>query len=132
MLFPSHVKRIIFCFVYSENHHPSCIYLSLEEEDLHTTYIVDVDSISIPQPVHKDDHCIQIPLESDQPCNHTEVRTYSNPVHSSTPCGITVEPCNQHVSSHTPGWGDMRETRDTWAATGMLLYGINQRVPLSY
>jgi hypothetical protein len=55
MLFPSHVKRIIFCFVYSENHHPSCIYPSLEEEILQPACIVDVDSVSLPQPIHKDE-----------------------------------------------------------------------------
>ena len=87
MLFPSRVKRIIFCFVYSENHHPSYIYPSLEEEDLHTAYIVDVDSVHIPQLVHKDDHCIQISLESNQPCNHTEVKTDSKPVQNSAPFG---------------------------------------------
>jgi hypothetical protein len=58
MLFPSHVKRIIFCFVYSENDYPSCIYPYLDEEDLHNAYLVDVDSIPIPQPVYKYDHCI--------------------------------------------------------------------------
>jgi hypothetical protein len=100
MLFPLCVKRIILCFVYSKNHHPSCIYPPLEEEYMHATYIVDVDSVSIPQAIHKDDHCIHISLESDQPCNYTEVRTNSNPVHNSAPCGITVEPCHQHVSSH--------------------------------
>ena len=100
MLFPSHVKRIIFFFVYLETHHPSCIYLSLEEEDLHTAYIVDVDSVPIPQPAHKDDHFIQISLESDQPCNHTEVRTDSNPVKTSAPLGITAEPCHQPINIH--------------------------------
>jgi hypothetical protein len=43
-LFPSHIKRIILCFVYSDDHHPSFIYPSLEEEDLHTACIVDIDS----------------------------------------------------------------------------------------
>jgi len=100
MLFPLHVQRIIFCFVYSGNHHLSCIYPSLEEEDQHTAYIVDVDSVPIPHLVHKYDHCIQISLKHDQPCNLTKVQTDSNPVHSSTPYGITVEPCHQHVSSH--------------------------------
>ena len=34
MLFPSHVKRIIFCIVYLENHHSPYIYPTLEEEIL--------------------------------------------------------------------------------------------------
>ena len=100
MLFPLRVKRIIFCFVYLENHHPSCIYPYLEEEDIHTAYIVDVDSIPIPQPVPKYGHCIQISLESDQPCNHTEVSTDSNHVQTSTPLGITAEPCHQPINIH--------------------------------
>ena len=100
MLFPSRVKRITFCFVYSKNHHPSCIYPSLEEEDMHTAYIVDVESVPIPQPVHNVDHCIQISLEFDQPCNHTEVRTDSNPVQTSAPLGISVEPCNKPINIH--------------------------------
>ena len=100
MLFPLRVKRIIFCFVYLENHHPSCIYPSLEEEDIHTAYIVDVDSIPIPQPVPKYGHCIEISLEFDQPCNHTEVRTDSKPVQTSAPLGITAEPCHQSINIH--------------------------------
>ena len=100
ILFPSRVKRIIFCFVYSENHHPSCIYSSFQEEDMHTAYIVDVDSVPIPYPIHKDDHCIQISLESDQPCNHTEVRIDSNTLQTSTPLGITAEPCHQPIKIH--------------------------------
>jgi hypothetical protein len=100
MLFPSHVKRIIFCFVYSENHHPSCMYPSIEEEYLHTTYIVDVDSVSLPQPIHKDDHCIQIPPEFDQSCNLIEVETDSKPIQSSIPFCITDEPCHQPINFH--------------------------------
>jgi hypothetical protein len=46
MLFPSHVKRIIFCFVYSDHHHSSFIYPYLEEEILQPPYVVDVDPIS--------------------------------------------------------------------------------------
>ena len=57
VLFPSRVKRINFCFVYSENHYPSCIYPSLEEETQQPC-IVDVDSISLPQPIPKDEICI--------------------------------------------------------------------------
>ena len=34
LFFPSHIKRIILCFVYSVDHQPSFIYLSLEEEEL--------------------------------------------------------------------------------------------------
>jgi hypothetical protein len=100
MLFPSHVKRIILCFVYSENHHLSCIYPTLEEESLQPTYIVDVDSIALPQPIPKDELCIQIPFESDQPCNLEEIKIDSKPTQTSTPFCITVEPCHQPVKSH--------------------------------
>jgi hypothetical protein len=70
ILFPSHVKRIILCFVYSDDYQPSFIYPSLEE-DLQPACIVDVDSVFLPQLIHKDDHCIQIPLESD---NHVTLK----------------------------------------------------------
>ena len=76
MLFPLHVKRIIFCFVYSENHHPSCIYPTLEEEILHP-YIIDFDSLSLLQPVLKDDSCIPIPLEFDHSSDFVEIEIYS-------------------------------------------------------
>jgi hypothetical protein len=67
MLFPSHVKRIIFCFVYSYDHQPTFIYPTLEEEILQP-YVVDVDLISSLQPIPKDEFCIPIPPESDHSC----------------------------------------------------------------
>jgi hypothetical protein len=60
MLFPSRVKRIIFCFVYSEIIILLVYSPSLEEEILQPC-IVDVDSIALPQPIPKDDHCILFP-----------------------------------------------------------------------
>jgi hypothetical protein len=99
-LFPSHIKRIILCFVYSDDHQPSFIYPSLEEEDLHIACIVDVDSVFSPKPVHKDDLCIQIPLDFDQPCNLTEVETDSKPNQISSPFSITAEPCHHLVNPH--------------------------------
>ena len=77
MLFPARVKRIIFCFVYSENHHPSCIYPSLEEETLQPC-IVDVDLVALPQPIRKDDHHISFPLESDKPCDLEKIEIVSD------------------------------------------------------
>jgi hypothetical protein len=97
ILFPSRVKRIIFCFVYSENHHPSCIYSSLEEEILQPC-IVDVDSVALPQPIHKDDHCISFPLESDQPCDLEKIEIVSDPVQISAPLVIISEPCHELVT----------------------------------
>ena len=43
--FPLHVKRIIFCFVYSDDHKPSITYPSLEEESPHSSCFIDVDPI---------------------------------------------------------------------------------------
>jgi hypothetical protein len=45
LLFPSRIKRIILCFVYSDDHQSSFIYPSLEEEDLPSSCVVDVDLI---------------------------------------------------------------------------------------
>jgi hypothetical protein len=67
---------------------------------LQPSCIVDVDSTFLPHPIHKYDHCIQIPLESDQPCNLKEIKIDSKPIHSSTPFFITAEPCQQPANSH--------------------------------
>jgi len=98
-LFPLHVKRIILCFVYSENHHSSYIYPSLEK-DLQPNYIVDVDSVFLPQPVHINDYCISIPLQSDQPCELEEIEIDSKPCQISTPLVITSEPCQDLAISN--------------------------------
>jgi hypothetical protein len=98
--FPLHINRIILCFVYSDDHQPSFIYPSLEEEDLPSACIVDVDLVSSPQPIHKDELCIQIPPEFDHPCNLEEVETDSNRSQISSPFAVTVEPCHQLVKPH--------------------------------
>ena len=59
LYFPLNIKRIIFCFVYSDDHQPNFVYPSLEQENLHPPYVVYVDPISSPQPTHKDELCIQ-------------------------------------------------------------------------
>jgi hypothetical protein len=99
ILFPSRVKRIIFCFVYSENHHPSCIYSSLEEEIMQLC-IVYVDSVALPQPIHKDDHCVSFYLESDKPCDLEKIEIVSDLVHISAPLVIISKPCHELVNSH--------------------------------
>jgi hypothetical protein len=99
MLFPAHVKRIIFCFVYSEDYHPSLIYPSLEEE-IPQPCIIDVDSVVLPQPICKDDHRISFPLESDQPCDHEKIKIVLKPVQISTPLAIIFEPDHQLTISH--------------------------------
>jgi hypothetical protein len=77
MLFPSHVKRTIFCFVYSENHHSSYIYPTLKEEILQPACIAELDSVASPLPVHKDKFCIPFPLEYDNPSDFVEVEINS-------------------------------------------------------
>lgn len=98
ILFPSHVKRIILCFVYSEDYHPSFIYPSLEE-DLQPACIVDVDSVLLPQLIHKNDQCIQIPSKLDQPCKSDleKIKIDSKPCQISTPFAIISKPCQQLV-----------------------------------
>jgi hypothetical protein len=64
LFFPSHIKRIIFCFVYSVDHQPSFIYPSLEEEDILSACVVDVDIISSAQPIHKDSFILKPLLNS--------------------------------------------------------------------
>jgi hypothetical protein len=98
-IFPSHIKRIILFFVYSNDRQPYFIYPSLEEEDLHTSCIVDVDSVSSPQPVHKDEICIQIPLEYDHTCDLEEIETDSKPSQVSL-SSMTIKPSYQLVNPH--------------------------------
>ena len=97
--FPSHVKRIILCFVYSEDYQTSFIYPSLEE-DLQPACIIDVDSVILPRPTHKDDHCISFPSESDHPCDLEEIKIVSKPCEISTPLAITYGSCQQLDISH--------------------------------
>jgi hypothetical protein len=98
--FPLHIKRIILFFIYSDDHQPSFIYSSLEGEDLPSSYVVYVDLVSSPQPIHKDELCIQIPPEFDHPCNLEEVATDSNPSLISSPPDVIIEPCHQLVKPH--------------------------------
>jgi len=91
ILFPSRVKRIIFCFVYSENHYPSCTYSSLEEEILQPC-IADVDSVVLPQPIHRDDQRVSFPSKSEQPCDFEKIEIVSNLVQISAPLAIISEP----------------------------------------
>jgi hypothetical protein len=100
MLFPSHVKRIILCFVYSDDHHPSFIHPSLEKKEILQPYVVDVDPISSSQPVSKDELCIPIPPESDHSCDFVEVEIDSKPTQTSTPFALISEPCHQLVIPH--------------------------------
>ena len=87
MSFPLHVKRIIFLFVYLNNHNPSIVYPSFEQEEL-SPFIVDRDPILSSESYKKDDVHIQIPSELDQSYKHVY-----NKVDLPSPI-IIVVPCN--------------------------------------
>ena len=57
--------------------------------------IIDVDSVALPQPIHKDDHCISFHSESEQPGNLEKIEIVSDPVQISAPLVIIPEPCQQ-------------------------------------
>ena len=85
--FPLHVKIIIFCFVYSDDHKPSGTYLSLEEESLHSCCFINVDPIlSFETHVQHDIH-MPISLKPDY-CGHL-VENKADPL----PSTITAETC---------------------------------------
>ena len=99
MLFPSHVKRIILCFIYSEDYQSSFINPSVEEY-LQPTCIVEGESVYVPQIIYKNEHCTQNPPKSDRPCNFEETKTNSKPIQGSTLVAITFEPCQTIVIPH--------------------------------
>ena len=85
--FSLHVKRIIFCFVYSDDHKPSSTYPSLEEEKLHSSCFIDVDPIpSFEIHVQHDIH-IPISFEPDYSSHLVEKKG------DLLPSTITVETC---------------------------------------
>jgi hypothetical protein len=98
--FPSHIKRIILCFVYSYDNRPSFIYPSLEEENIPSSCVVDTDLVCSPLPIHKSEICIASPLEIDHPCSHEEVENNSHYSQTSLPSFIPAEPCHQLVNPH--------------------------------
>jgi hypothetical protein len=100
MLFPARVKRMIFYFVYSEDYHPCFISPYLEEESLQPPYVVDVDPIALPQPIPKDEICIQIPSESEHSYKLEEVELVSKPAQILAPLAIISEPDQQLTISH--------------------------------
>ena len=92
--FPLHVKRIIFCFVYSNDHKPSDTYPSLEEESMHSSYFIDVDPIPSFEIHVKHDIHIPISLEVDYSGHRVEKKV---DLLLST---ITAETCEQLVEPH--------------------------------
>ena len=91
--FPLHVKRIIFCFAYSDDHKPSSTYTSLEEENLHSSCFIDVDPIPSFE-IHVHDIHIPISLEVDY-FGHL-VENKSNLL----PSTITTETCEHLFETH--------------------------------
>jgi len=57
--------------------------------------------VSLPQPIYKDELCIQIPPEPDHSCSLEEIETLSKPSEISSPSDVTTEPCYQLATPHT-------------------------------
>jgi hypothetical protein len=72
----------------------------LEEEDMLSSCVVDVDLVSSPQPIHKSDICIASSLEIDHPCSLEEVENNSQSSQISLPFAIPTEPFHQLVNPH--------------------------------
>ena len=101
--FTLHVKRIIFCFVYSNDQKPLVTYPSLEEESLHSSCFVDFDPIpSFEIHVQHDVHT-PISLEPDY-FGHL-IENKADPLLSI----ITVETCHQPVETHSQTTEGFRE-----------------------
>jgi len=74
-LFPLNIKRIILYFVYLDDNQHTFVYPSLQEESLSHTCVVDVDPVSLPQPIYKEECWRQTPLEPDHSCSLEECNT---------------------------------------------------------
>ena len=62
--------------------------------------MVDVNSISLPQPIPKEELCIQIPSELEHPCNLEEVELVSKPIHIAAPFSLIADPSYQTINPH--------------------------------
>ncbi len=89
------------CFVYSNDHQHTFVYPSLQEESLSHTCVVELDLVSLPQPIYKEELYIQITVEPDHSCNHEEIETVSKPSEISSPSIISGEHCYQSATPHT-------------------------------
>ena len=98
--FPSHIKRIILSFLDLDDNRPSFIYPSLEEEHMPSYCVVDINIVSLPLPIHKNEICIASPLEIDHPCSPEEVENNSQSSQISSPSIILVGPFHQLVNPH--------------------------------
>jgi hypothetical protein len=97
---PSYIRRIILFFVYYDDHKPTTVYPSLKEEDINSSYIVDVD-LSPSSGTYENNFCIPILPEHDQPCNHVNDTTDSPPSMIIVPYSTTIAGiCNQSIEPH--------------------------------
>ena len=62
--------------------------------------MVDVNFISLPQPIPKEQFCIQIPFEFEHPCNLEEVEIFSKYVQITEPFALIVDPYYQTINPH--------------------------------
>ena len=92
--FPLHIKILIFCFVYSDDHKPSSTYPCLEEESLHSSCFIDVDPIPSFE-IHVQ-HDIHIPISLEPHYFGYRVENKADPL----PSTITAETCEQFVDPH--------------------------------
>ena len=92
--FPLHFKRIIFCFVYFDDHKPSGTYPSLEEESMHSSCFIDVDRIPSFETHVKHDIHIPMSFELDYSSHLVENKV------DLLPSTITAETCKLFVEPH--------------------------------
>jgi hypothetical protein len=96
-IFPSHIKRIIFFFVYLNENQPYFIYPSLLEENFQPSCVVEVGPEPSLQPIENIKVYISITHEHAQPCDHENDEIDSKPSHILLPYAITLDPCHQLV-----------------------------------
>ena len=65
-----------------------------------SSFVVDVDHVSSPEPIHKSEICIASPLKIDHPCSLEEVENNSQSSQISLPSIIPTEPYHQLVNHH--------------------------------
>jgi hypothetical protein len=88
--FPLHVKRIILCFVYSDDCKPTNAYSPLSNEDLSSSCTIDLDLIPSCEPIDKVEVYVSISPEIDSYCKPVDYEV-------DIPSEVPVEPCNHPV-----------------------------------
>jgi hypothetical protein len=68
MSFPLHVKRIILCFVYSDDCKPTNAYSPLSNEYLSSSCTIDLDLIPSYEPIDKVEAYVSISPEVNSYC----------------------------------------------------------------